>query len=338
MSVFYYFTDMLPEHKDVLMRDLVVTGDHCTAIMLASTCKQERARYARLGYQWPFAAARLSALRNDYVDLFKYLFEYCKRDRVFDREYMYRTLHVIGEGTNVELFKWYTGHGFSFEMATHGQYMSWNIVAAVVAEYMDQRQLHNILSYTHAKRWNLEPFYYMQKRFGLLEMTEASRAIGRSGTLTDVEQLGVDVLFKRPTIDIYPLIYAGIEANNSQLLHDIFEKWPATIQYIIETWRIEYMLGTQQLSVSIMEVFKRHGIAFDHKIVIKKFFNTAVRNHQENGELTPEIRALIDYGGWTLPDGVKTLRQINAWLSPDDEKNIPTVIYAVYCPSFLNAL
>jgi hypothetical protein len=86
----------------------------------------------------------------------------------------------------------------------------------------------------------------------------------------------------------------------------------------------------------MLEVFKRHGIVFDHRRVIKKFFQTAARSRDT--QFSPEMRALIDYGDWILPDGVETIRQINAWLSPDDAFDAYLVEIAQRTDSLLNAL
>src|SRR4051812_17703035 len=95
MSVFHFFNDMLPEHLSALMQQLMSSESPCTAIMLACTCKRERLRYKTLGYKWPFAAARLSAARNGYFELFKWLFEQCYRERCMDKEYMVKTSRAV---------------------------------------------------------------------------------------------------------------------------------------------------------------------------------------------------------------------------------------------------
>jgi hypothetical protein len=345
MTNIFPFPDMLPEHQDALMSDLVATGSHCTAIMLASTCHRERERYARLGYKWPFAAARLSAVSNGYDDLFKYLLEYCKRDRFMDKEYNHCTLFTIGQGTNVELFKWYVGPGFYFKIDFDRLYMSWDIFVGVVAEYLTEDQLRRILSYSDLERWNLQPFYYVQKRFGALTRdTMPLREIGRCGTLTDVEQLGAGVFFDTPTGDIYPLIYAAIRANNSHLLNDVFEKWPVVVEFLLDEENrypnnLERMLQGPYLSVSLLEVFKRHGMKFDCQAIIKVFFRMVVRQYSQTNELSSEMRALLEYGGWILPDGLETRWQVNCWLSPEDEKSVfGGMAVAIPVNSLLNAL
>jgi hypothetical protein len=100
-----YHSILVPDMSQLIMRMLVADGFRCAAIMLACTCKQERANYAALGYKWPFLNARLSAARNGFVALFEHVFT----PRPLDVDYNAETRRAVFAGPSVELAQWIIG-------------------------------------------------------------------------------------------------------------------------------------------------------------------------------------------------------------------------------------
>ncbi len=330
------------------MIDLVLTDYHCTAIMLASTCEQERARYKRLGYKWPFAAARLSAARHGFLALFQWLFEQCYADRCLDQEYMYHTRRAVCGTRNINLFKWYMGPGFSFN-ETMEAYLSWEVFSALFARYLNERQFYNVMWHSDDSQWKLAPFYYIRERFGtqslLTQHYKVPYRIGQYGTLDDIYQLELEHWFVEPKDEQYEVLIGALEAGNETLLNDIFEKWPLALEMWIKqfqgsdalAWRLR---NSSQISVSLLETCKRCGIPFDTQHLVKELFRQMMGTIGSR-KLTLNMRALIAYAGWTLPENIETIQECDAWLSPDVSPiafHITTVGAATSCFPLLNSL
>ncbi len=340
-TTFHCFPDMLPEHKNVLMQHLITTDTHCAAIMLASTCTSERVRYQSLGYKWPFAAARLSAARHGYFPLFKWLFEQCYQQRLMDQDYMRATFHAVYGTSNIELFRWYSGPGFYFAEGDLW-YLSWEVFVGVFGDAVTEQRFYDILSYTQTAKWGLHPFYYILKRFGRASLCEHFERVlsplGQCGTFQDIHQLDLVALFdEEPSRNLVPLLHAAISHGNTQILNAIAEHWPESVKRFIKSTEDHYyvdvvLVGSTRFSISLLETCARCGLAFDRRAVIKKY----VLNNRD--EITPEIRALLEYGGWSLPADVKTAKQCCDWLDPGALLRADSVCVVGVRESFINAL
>jgi hypothetical protein len=332
----FNFPDMLDEHKTVLMQNLVSEKSHCTAIMLACTCRRERERYKSLGYKWPFAAARISAARNGYFELFKWLFYQCHLDRwCHDASYQRGTWDAVCLTTNVELFKWYSGPGFFFNV-TNLEIFSWEVFAGVFADHLDEPRFQLVLGHYCTHQWGLKPLYYLyHNRFHLANFENyVQRIIGQYGTWTDIVQLEVGSLLKNS--DDILMLRMALSYRNELLLNELFENWPVLMKTWIEEGNMALYLEqshcqTTPMTVSFLETCKRIGINYDSQSVIKKFIGATAKNPL--GKLTPELRALIAYGGWTLPDNVKTIEQLlRYWQVLDGFENFTSPYDTTWLP------
>jgi hypothetical protein len=329
----HFFAEMLPEHKNVLMQELVGEESQCTAIMLACTCKQERLRYKTLGYKWPFAAARLSAARNGYYELFQWLIGQCYPDRCTDREYMQQTWRTVCKTPNLELFKWYAGPGYFYKLEDL-QFFSWRVFAGAYAGYMEESSLRNILySTVDVWGWGLEPFYYHKKRFGVgsLEdiVVQVGRAVGKFGTFDDISGLELESFLnreRRESYFSYCLLGSSIEAGNINLLNALFEHWPDEMaKVVLERDLFEYVAHTYRISVPLLEACQRCGIPVDTKEVVKRFLRSRAKNVSYDTKLTKDLRSLVEYAGWRLPEIIETIRQCADWLWPEPDNGAWTV-------------
>jgi hypothetical protein len=347
MSEFHLFVDMLPEHKDDMMRQLVLSGSQCTALMLASTCKQERARFKHLGYKWPFAAARLSAARNGYVELFKWLVGQCYPDRCTDRGYMNQTWHTVCGTPSVDLFKWYAGPGYFY---TPGDlpYFSWRVFSGVFAGYLDEQALSDVLSNISTHKWGLEPYYYVKNRVGIHSMMEMffhhmTRAVGRVGTLVDIYYLELDPFFENHddcSLSSH-IIRAAIHYGNVHLLNNIFDRWPGAVaKYVTdEETHFNYALKyNSNISVPFLETCRRIGIVVDIQKVISAFFLSLVHTHSTSTKLTTDERSLVEYAGWRLPENVETIHQCYEWISPGCKAHWTQATAIMNAPCLINSL
>lgn len=333
LSEFHFFAEMLPEHKNVLMQELVAEESQCTAIMLACTCKQERLRYKTLGYKWPFAAARLSAARNGYYELFQWVIGQCYPDRCTDRAYMLQTWRTVCKTPNLELFKWYAGPGYFFKVEDF-QFFSWRVFAGACAGYMNELSLRGVLySTVDLWRWGLEPFYYHKNRFGVgsLEniVVQVARAVGKSGTFDDISglELGSFLNEERDFHFSYCLLASSIEAGNINLLNALFEHWPAKMAKVVfERNVFAYVSHTYHLSVPLLEACQRCGIPVNTKEVVKRFLRSRAKNVSYDTKLTKDLRSLVEYAGWRLPENIETIRQCADWIWPDPENAEWTVV------------
>jgi hypothetical protein len=351
MTDFHLFADMLPEHKNVLMQQLVSSGSPCTAIMLACTCKRERLRYKTLGYKWPFAAARLSAARNGYYKLFKWLIRQCYPDRCTDEEYMDQTWRTVCKTPNIELFKWYAGPGYFYKTEDLWSY-SWGVFSGCFAGYLNEVGLSKVLSYVPTDAWGLEPFYYIKERFGVGSLRNVlscmTHAIGRHGTFSDVCELGLNSFLNeanedKETFNVFPqyLLCAALRVGNVNLLNTLFEHWPVVMARTRDEWSImdDVVAQSDHFSVSLLETCQRRGMVRNTQEVMKMFFRSQARKRGNAEVLTRDLRSLVAYAGWTLPDTIETIQQCADWLSPETKYIQTRIAVAVVTqPSLINSL
>lgn len=346
MSDFASFGDMLPEHKDALMRDLVTSGDPCTAIMLASTCTQERARFAKLGFKWPLAAARLSAARNGYVELFKWLLAYCHADRCLDFTYMHHTYGVLGQGTDVALFKWYVGPGFAFDIHGHLPWMSWDIFLDVAGQYMSEKELQNILGYAYINnKWKLAPLYYMKKRqMPLFDIGPATRTLAKWGTMADIDRLGASSLFDCSSPNVDFIIYNALDHGNCPLIESMFNRWPDIVKDAIKRDKRYYRIPQnkygycENLSVSLLELLLACGAIIDRQETVKCYITECTRKKGFTSPLTTEMRVLLAYGDCRVTENVQTVGLANALLNPGDDNLYANIATACEWKQLINSL
>jgi hypothetical protein len=322
---FFYAEEMLPEHKDDLMRNLVLEGSHCTAIMLASTCRQERLRYKRLGYKWPFAAARLSAARKGYFKLFKYLFLTCRTDRLTDVDYHQATRRAVFQTPHPALFKWYVGPGYCFDNTCSISH--WNVFFQVIARFWPEDEIVDaIIPRFYTDSWGLEPFYYIHARLGQVALTRdirtLSHALARIGTFEDVTNLGLLDHLARDADGLCRLLHEIIFYGNvgllnglighmgrTAILEGLFAHTTVDIQNVLKD---NFEIYTEDLSIPLIEACQGLGLHVALKETMLKFL--IKRAYLGDTALTERMRALIGYAGWTLPDEVKTLYGFIRWL------------------------
>jgi len=345
MSEFHLFELMLPEHKDDMSRQLILSGSPCTAIMLACTCKHERLRYQKLGFRWPMAAARLSAARNGYFELFKWLIGQCHPFRFTDKDYFDHTWQTVCATPNLDLFKWYAGPGYFF---SHDDlpFLSWHVFAGVIAGYLDAEALANVLSYISTKKWGLSPYYYVKERFGAPVFANSFYGVGRAiatcGTVEDLYRLELEsVVWLR---DYVPdLLCICISEGNITFLQALFEHWPDEMKTKADDRCLTiqcYLSGNQHLSVSLLETCRNLGIIFNPQIVVSYHF-AFLALADCHAALTPESRMLIKYAGWELPADIENVHQCTQWLSPQKRHTCSCYVpaaTAVYRKGLVNSL
>lgn len=335
MSEFPLFNygEMLPEHRDALMADLVAAGDHATALMLAATCREERARYGRLGYKWPFAAARLSAARRGYFELFKYLRAECYPYWCTMPAYSQHTWRAVCQTPSIELFRWYAPRDY-FPRENDFGLLSWPLFS-LYADFLDEAGLRGVLYNLATEKWGLAPYFYVHKRFGPQILRERFERVvvilGQQGTLADFARLDL-----RPS-EFDELAYRVINHCNTRLLGELFD---AGLVRNFNPNRVAAILRrSRALTVDFLELLRQHEVPLgDVQELVHSCFKATSIDGGPWELLSDNLRALITYAGWTLPEGVKTVGQCRKHLFPSD--NAEHFFHPVVCatPTLVNAL
>lgn len=304
------------------MHELVSSGSQCTAIMLASTCKQERLRYRSLGYKWPFAGAHLSAARNGYYELFKWLVSECLPDRRTDFEYMRYTWHSVCRTPNIELFKWYAGPGYYFDADDQHHY-SWAVFSGLFAQDMSREKFARVLKSSFKKKWGLKPFYYAQERFGsnFLDFFDhhLASALEYEGTLQDIYGLKLDVLFdsSEGTYTIknrfsVSLLINSLSGGNFELLDALVKQWPVVMtKALIYLEFLNYngeLASSDFFSAAFIQRCDEQMLFKNFPIVLSKFIQFLAKR-QGSSKVPMDVRSLLEYAKCILPDTIETIQQ-----------------------------
>ncbi len=359
MSEFHLFPDMLDEHLDVMVRGYVADGEHSTAIMLACTCKRERARFKRLGFKWPLAAAAASAARAGYLALFKWLLDACHERDCYAglrlpiittiSTFAMRLHWAAWETTNVNLFEFYCGPTYETAPPPSFAVLSWEVFIGFFAKHLTQKQIYQCLDKTIVYPvWTMRCLYYMYERYGQESLVKdfdcIKNALAWHATIDDIDRLELVACFNTGSRALGRLVHEALQRGNIVLLDGLFDRWEHNIRNCMALTHMvtvdNALAFSADLSVPMLEFCVRRTLPYSVKYVVALHILVHPA-HFGHMVLTSNMRAIIAYAGVTLSDDVTTVREALPFIrtTPHDVcRELPAHITVTPGMDWVNAL